>query len=662
MCEIKNEVRPGIHPSCNYSFFPEKEKEIIRCFSKEWFVTYTSNTIEIGTNSQYRFFLAKPVPSISNLINIKREVLVLLCDYESFEPRTLSAITQTQNSFDKLRVEKLCSIIVSNDKNIQNDLKELLKNDQEAQIVVPFYYGEFPDNAKDSYFFRNRLKTYFFSRDLFAAESPLKSDLFFFSRRHLIHELVSRHKANQVSGMFGLRKSGKTSLMYGVKRALFRDNIPCVIIDCQNTAFNQKRWNLALRYILSQIIEQTDIEARLKQESYFTEEKAAEVFESELRKLLKEQRATSILVIFDELENISPGVSPSHHWGKGDDFIFFWQTLRAIFQKTDSPLTYLLCGTNPVGVEQQTIKGFDNPIYAQVPSDYIPRFEVNETREMIRTLGRIMGLSFEEHLYGIINEDFGGHPYLIRHVCSLIHKLASKERPVEVTTKTYEKAKKQFQLQNGHFFEMVLGVLKSYFSEEYDLLRLLACEEEEEFEETSNENPMLLSHLIGYQIISKGSDGCYFRISSLKDYISGKERYKKKFLNEEEKRNEISERRNRIEIKLRRLIKNSLTMIYGKSETRSKVEKIIGCKNIEYKNLFNPKVNKIYFSSLIKIIRKEWDLFENHFGSNKAKYIRYLETINELRDDAHAKATTDDEFNVFRISAKSIEDVLEDYD
>lgn len=655
----------GIHPSCSLEHFTSEEKVIVSEFSHEWYVTNTGSSIKLGT-SEYHYFLAKPTDSIAKLINIEREVVVLFCDYEKFEPRSLDAITTIQSRYQKLRVERLCSILISKDNDIQKDLTELLKNDQEAQIVVPFSYGEFPEGPKNPYFFRNRLKSHFFSRDLFASESPIKSDIFFFGRRDLIHNLVSRHKSKQVSGVFGLRKTGKTSLIYGVQRALKRDNVLSIVIDCQNPAFNQKRWNLALRYVISQIKDQNELDERIRQESCYSNENAAEVFETQLRSMLEKLHAKSILLIFDEIENISHSVSPVIHWREELDFVFFWQTLRAVFQKQDTPITYLVCGTNPLGIEQQTILNYDNPIYAQIPSDYIPRFATAQTRELIRTLGRVMGLTFQEHLYGQINEDFGGHPYLIRHICSLIHSISSADRPVEITSKTYQKAKEKFSNEYSHFFEMILGVLRSFFPDEYNLLRLLACDESEEFEQSATACPLLLNHLLGYNIIAHGADGYYFRINALKEYVSGKERYNKKKISQDEKWLEICERRNSLEIRLRKVIKNQFILFYGKGDAREKVISVLSNKkisrNLEYKELFDPNINNIYFSDLIKLLRKDWDLFQSFLGTNKEKLLRYLEIINELRSDTHAKPISDEEFQMFRISINHFETALEDYE
>ena len=58
---------------------------------------------------------------------------------------------------------------------------------------------------------------------------------------------------------------------------------------------------------------------------------------------------------------------------------------------------------------------------------------------MIRTLGKIMGVKFDESLYQRLTDDYGGHPFLIRHVCSYLSQ--KKSKPFEVSKTYYDKSK-----------------------------------------------------------------------------------------------------------------------------------------------------------------------------------------------------------------------------
>ena len=423
--EMRGRVRPGINPQVILSHFDDQERQILNRISRDWYLTNGGTNISLSPTSKYRYALIKPTDIFQEMFNIDREMIVLFSPYENFEPRTLDAIFTATSQHQALRIERICSVLVSKDPGVAYKLRELLKNDQEAQIVVPFTYDELSSVNTDPYFFRNRFIEYFYARDLFASESPLRKDLYFFGRTDLVHVLLNRHRSNQVSGLFGLRKTGKTSVIFGVQRGLQKVNGVSAFIDCETPAFHQLRWNHALHHVLMEVRKQNNLNERLDQLDDYTGAQAPVLFEKHLRRMSERLGSKTIMLIFDEVENITPTVSPSEHWREGTDFVFFWQTIRSLFQSSSGLFSYLLVGTNPLCVELPTIGSSDNPLFAQVPLEYIPGFDVPQTREMVRRLGRIMGLKFDEVIYGKLTEDCGGHPYLMRHICSVIHKISN---------------------------------------------------------------------------------------------------------------------------------------------------------------------------------------------------------------------------------------------
>lgn len=194
--EKTSKVDPGIHPKvlAGLSRFSADEQKIIKRLGVDWYVTNPGKQLNLGPSSNYQYLLVKPVDIFQEMFNLTREIVLVFSSYENFEPRTLDAISVAHQNHQMLRLERICSILVSKDTEIENKLKELLKNDHEAQIVVPFTYDELLNNSSDPFFFRNRFKKHFFTRDLFASEAPLKKDLYFFGRTDLVHSLVNRHR------------------------------------------------------------------------------------------------------------------------------------------------------------------------------------------------------------------------------------------------------------------------------------------------------------------------------------------------------------------------------------------------------------------------------------------------------------------------------------
>ncbi len=233
-------VTPGLHPNLVMTQFEFEEQSIIRKLSSELFVT-TGGRITL-LKSEYRYFLVKPTPVFSEMFNIDRELLCVFSPYEVFEPRTLDAFSSAQDSLPDLRVETVCKILISKDKEISAKIESLLKVDPEQPIVIPFNYNEL-NGTYDSYFLRNRFVNHFYSRDLFSFLSPLKKDLYFFGRSDLIQKLTSRHRSGEHTGLFGLRKSGKTSIVYAMERHLNHNNENVVSIDCESPSIHKLRWN-----------------------------------------------------------------------------------------------------------------------------------------------------------------------------------------------------------------------------------------------------------------------------------------------------------------------------------------------------------------------------------------------------------------------------------
>ena len=658
-----NRVKPGMHPSIELKIFNVEELNIVKALAKEWYVT-RSGIISLGQKSEYKYLLIKPTEKYSELFNFELEIVACFSSYSSFEPRALDTFDLVYSRNSDFRIEKSITILLSKDDNVIERLRDILKKDQEYQVIVPFSYTEILKND-DPFFIRNRFKDFFYSRDLFSFQNPLKKDFYFFGRKDLIHNIVNRHNSNENSGLFGLRKTGKTSIVYGVQRVLKNSGQISVYIDCQNPSFHISRWNNALWFVINALKTENNLTCKIHSDSEYTKEKASLFFAKDIITINKKAKG-KILIIFDEIEHITYGVSPSPHWRNDNDFLFFWQSLRSIYQSDQDIFSYLIVGTNPKCVELPSINGTDNSIFNQIAYQYIPAFDLTQTKEMVSKLGGIMGLKFDDIIYGKLTEDFGGHPFLIRLVCSQIHKIVQNDRPARVDKSVYEVAKQNFELNYSSYIEMVINVLHEYYPDEYEMLTMLAIGNKQQFQEFAT-IPEYTSHLLGYNILDKNNNVYTFKIETLKNYLENKNRYSKIHLTKQEKLKEISERRNTIEPKLRKIIRSVFISKFGEAEAKKKILSILGAsaehKYYAYslKEVLDPNKAQIYFEDLRKIISKHWDEFKHIFGNDNETFNSYMKNINKYRADAHAKDISDDEMSEFRISASKIEKFIKDF-
>ena len=314
-----------------------------------------------------------------------------------------------------------------------------------------------------------------------------------------------------------------------------------------------------------------------------------------------------------------------------------------------------------------SINGTDNPIFSQIPYQFIPSFDVTQTKEMVNKLGGIMGLRFDEIIYGKLTEDFGGHPFLIRLVCSKIHNIVKQNRPARVDKAIYESSKKEFERDNSSYIEMVINVLKEYYHDEYEMLTMLSIGDVKQFNEFAQISKEYTSHLIGYNILDENNGIFTFKIEAIKRYLESKNKYVKIGLTNEEKIKEISDRRNRIEPQLRNVVRTTLQAKLGPQNAKRSVLSIMGASReqkyytFSLKELFDPNKSEIYWEDLRKIISKHWDVFQNIFDKDQQRFNTYMDNINKYRADAHAKSVSDEEMSEFRLSATKIERLLADF-
>jgi hypothetical protein len=659
-----NSVKPGKHPLLDLSNFTVEEKAVVNKIATEWYVT-RCGIVPLGQKSEYKYLLLKPTEKFSELFNFELEIVACLSSYASFEPRVLDVYDVVYKNNSDFRIEKSITMLLSKDDNVQRALRDLLKTDQECQVIVPFSYHEIIE-CSDAFFVRNRFKEFFYSRDLFSFQNPLTKDYYFFGRKDLVHDIVNRHNSSENSGLFGLRKTGKTSIVFGVQRVLQNSNNSSVYVDCQNPSFHKSRWNKALWLIIDTYKKENKLECKVHDHEEYTEENAARFFSKDIVALQKKQKGR-ILIIFDEIEHITFGVSPSEHWKKDNDSLFFWQSIRSSFQSNQGVFTYLIVGTNPKCVEMPSINGTDNPIFSQIPYQFIPSFDVTQTKEMVNKLGGIMGLRFDEIIYGKLTEDFGGHPFLIRLVCSKIHNIVKQNRPARVDKAIYESSKKEFERDNSSYIEMVINVLKEYYHDEYEMLTMLSIGDVKQFNEFAQISKEYTSHLIGYNILDENNGIFTFKIEAIKRYLESKNKYVKIGLTNEEKIKEISDRRNRIEPQLRNVVRTTLQAKLGPQNAKRSVLSIMGASReqkyytFSLKELFDPNKSEIYWEDLRKIISKHWDVFQNIFDNDQQRFNTYMDNINKYRADAHAKSVSDEEMSEFRLSATKIERLLADF-
>lgn len=663
---LLGKVTPGIHPMAQQRIrdhFSTTQANIIDRWKSEWYIS-RAGEIKVG-NGSYQFCIVKPTHTYQETLGLLKEIVIVLSEYDNFDARILEAYDVVSKLINhETRIERICYVLISRFTNIQKSLAEFLSS-QESQVVIPFTYADFEPQNYDTYLIRNRFRSCFHSRDLFDFSDPLKNDFYYFGRGDIATEIISRHRSHLNTGIFGLRKSGKTSIIYDVIRKLPEDETIGVFIDCQNPSFNMKRWNQALFYVVKCAAKTANIALPDLCAERFTIEDASDLFLDYLKEIQKQTNRT-IILLFDEIEKITFEKSPASHWREGRDSVHFWESIRSSFQSTPSNVfTFCIFGTNPKCIEYRKILGSDNPICNAFTPKYISGFQVDQTREMVKKLGRLMGLKFEQEVYTHLNEDYGGHPFLIRQVCSAIAKLYP-QRPVTIDRLKYNLGKKQFN-DGPNRFAMLLDVLEEFYSDEYEMLLLLAKGDIENFNFYAYGDPDLTKHLLGYGIIRQ-IDGVYdFRIDSIKEYLLTKVSRLELAKKPEDKWQALCVARNNIEVSLRVMVRDILRTAHAPvSEAKEYIVKKLHGGNTKYatysyNDLFDSRKSLIYLKNLQTLICSDWKYFSDYFEPQDI-FCRSMDILNrEGRFDAHASIPSDAEMMIIQSAVDLIQKGIDQY-
>lgn len=638
----------------------DDEIKVTRQLSKYFRITFSKEGIFKTTS--YVFDFLQPGEEFKEYYNLYNEVLLLFSSYSEFESRTLDLVDKTLEEFDN-RLDKVCVFIVSKDSNIENKINRLNNENKDSRIIVPFTYYEILKNGITKADISSKLRKYFYNRDLFALESPLKTEAYFYGRNTLVQKLYDKYLIGEHSGLFGLRKTGKTSVLYALERQMVLRNGHSIYIDCQNPGIYMLHWNELLEKIITEICDKYQISKTVIHTNY-TENNAASFFEIDIKEL-KKQLDSRIMVMFDEIEHICFNTSDKEYWRNGEDYCMFWQTIRSVFQKEPECFTFLIAGVNPLCIETAYVhNNIENPIFSMISIEYLNLFDLSNVKDMISQIGRYMGLSFDEEIFTKLTEDYGGHPFLIRHICSLINNDISLVRPCQVSKYEYDAKKREYDFKIVHYVEMILGVLKTWYPEEYGLLELLAVDGNEELKKNMEYKEKEMQHLHGYGIVKEVNGNYYITINAVEQYLLNNHKLYGKTTAKEQAWSNVGQRRNTIEYKLRKIMLITMTMQYGKKKVKEKLLEVIDSNRKQNEKLQEIEINDLienhfYLLDVKKVIMKNWSLFEKTF-IDKTKFDNFIDLINKYRIDAHAKTITQSDMLMLTLAFNWFDEKLED--
>ena len=504
---IKQDVRDG-----HLARF-DTELPVLQRLEPDFEITWANRVLSF--NTELSIYFIKPLPHIVQAFGFEQELLLAISTFPVPEARLIQAIEQT---FEKLpakgRVDQTIALVISKAEKIGEWLQEYIARNPQGRAYVGISSDRL-EQSNDPWFLRNAFVSQLFSRDLFEYTLPLNEDLFFFGRQAIVAEHIDAIRKSENRGLFGLRKTGKTSILFKIRRQCGSAGIKALYYDCKLSSI----YRLSGDDLIDQICIEIEDAVGEKVKGWRGKKHSADRFLSLIRGLPEDSR---LCIIFDEIEYISAGSLTAPHWHQ--DFVPFWQTLWST-QSQYRKFCFVIAGVNASIVETDRFSGIQNPMFGIVKSRYLTGFEKSEVFSLLSVLGKRMGLNFEPSAVDALYARYGGHPLLTRMVCSQINteiKVAGTPRPVAVSQHNIKNdainREHEIQFYCGH----ITSELEDFYKDEYELLEILASGNVTDFNDLTQDIDVV-RHLRSYGLVDFSQPYLpKFAIPVMQGYIASK--------------------------------------------------------------------------------------------------------------------------------------------
>lgn len=473
-----------------------RERQILRPFLSYFDVTFVRQVTSY--NATLSIYFLQPHQDITNQFGIRSEIVLGISPFENIQPRTIQAIDGFMGELPaRSRVDPTIYFLVTPSATGRDWIKQYASLNPQSRIAIAINTDHLLEVGVDQNFVRRAMSETLFTRDLFDEQLPLQTDLFFVGRGEVVANLVLAVKDGKNRGLFGLRKTGKTSVLFAAQRDLQRAGVHVEYYDCKLPSIRSLRWDSLLQKMLQSIRSLTgDSNAAVRTEHI------SEQFIDAVR-LLGQRR---VAFIFDEIEYISHLAKRDPHWKV--EFVDFWQTLWSA-QSAHRSVSFVVAGVNPTIIEEDSIDGVQNPMFGIFTSTYLTGLGNDDVPMMLAEIGGRMGLKFNSAAVTYVFNRYGGHPLLTRLVGSYMHQLAqsqSKRRPLTVDLNYLKRTETERELELSYYCRHIVSELESFYPVEYEMLEMLAVGNIADFAELAL-GVDYTRHLTGYGLIDSKSAG-----------------------------------------------------------------------------------------------------------------------------------------------------------
>jgi Cdc6-like AAA superfamily ATPase len=472
-----------------------------------------SSAFEMGPSPSYNWILlVKPMSAgLKDAFGLTRELVVHFSQHREFQARALALRQKLEQRLPPGRIEESVDIVVCDDPHTREILAAMPQNNRVLVHLSSEDVSKEMREGRPSVAFRHRLQEKLYASDFFNRAGPVEGQDFI-GRSLFLQKLTRTLSAGSHVGMYGLRKVGKTSIIRELisRSHTIAPDITWVYLDLLGI-LDVNRTQSHLLYRIAEdlriglgpsALKSMGCDMLTQEHRYDTLcESEADLkafcrsFDEDFRRLLRHMRdqGRRVVLVLDEIEQLFPIPGQRDGFEKYDEFLRY---VRGLSQNIGT-LTLFVVGVNPQVSEAQFLGNRQNPMFSFFTVEYVPAMSADDVRDLLRSLGRPSGVTFENEAVLRLYELVGGHPYLLRRYCSLL--IRDSRRPITLTADEVSLKRADFVRAESSVLSEMVSVVKEYYREEFAALHRVAVEGSVPEGSINNQ---ILAHLEGCQLVA----------------------------------------------------------------------------------------------------------------------------------------------------------------
>ncbi len=354
------------------------------------------------------------------------------------------------------------------------------------------------------------------SRDLYRGRNPVTGNDFF-GRQELLNTLRSELSAGRSVGLFGLRRSGKTSVIREFTRRCRKSGIGVVLSDLEAVGELSEIPALISADLTNLLRDLKEMDPTVWVGSE-TEQAVTNFAQLSTRivRVAEKNRQYKFVIALDEVESLVPLVKQDP-----EQVRVFLGALRRAAQTTGNVAILATGVTTRFFNESMLADSVENPLFGSFESYFLSPFSLEETTNLVRKLGKGMVLEWDDDALVLLHNSVGGFPFLVRDLASAVRVQAHNEQgteagidPISITAALVERTLPAWSETAAQLWTNIVATLELHHPLMAEMVRASSNEQISEWLEVGPEAQTAAKALESLGLLAR-TDGEWVRASPL---------------------------------------------------------------------------------------------------------------------------------------------------